>query len=126
MIEAFPALTPQDAEVLASKTCYMVQAELIEAARRYLDDGTLPARTFQPDRCPVEPETGQFIENLIDPLALAGQLESLGFTTRVEAYFGGESRGGAVYAINNLLNGLLPRSLLLARSDGFRVRARKT
>ncbi|MBL8331307.1 MAG: class I SAM-dependent methyltransferase [Rubrivivax sp.] len=122
---AYPALAGSELELLARRTAYMVKADILAAAQRYLIDKTLPDSTYRRDICPVEPESGQFIENLIDPLALTGQLEALGFQAQPEAYFGGESRGGLLYAANNLLNGLVPRSMLFARSDGFRIRAQK-
>ncbi len=125
LLEALPALKSDEAEALARRTAYMVKDELIQAGRRYMQDRILPDSRYRPDRCPVEPESGQFIENLIDPLALAEKLEALGFRARPEAYFGGESRGGLLYAANRVLNGVVPRSLLFSRSDGFRIRADK-
>jgi SAM-dependent methyltransferase len=125
LLEALPGLRPDEADQLARRTAYMVKDELLAAGRRYLADRTLPDSLFKADRCPVEPESGQFIENLIDPLALADKLEVLGFKARPEAYFGGESRGGLLYAANRLLNGVVPRSMLFSRSDGFRIRAEK-
>jgi SAM-dependent methyltransferase len=121
----FPSLSLEDAQRLAEGTCYKVRAEILGDVQRFIDDGTLPASRYVPERCPVEPESGQFIENLIDPLALSQQLESMGFESRPEAYFGGESRGGLLYAANTWLNQCLPRSMLFARSDGFRIRALK-
>jgi ubiquinone/menaquinone biosynthesis C-methylase UbiE len=124
-LEAHPQMSADDARELARRTSYMVKDEVLSAAQRFLHDGTLPTSLYQADRCPVEPMTGQFIENLIDPLQLANELESLGFKAAPEAYFGGESRGGAYYATNQLLNTLLPRSMLFSRSRGFRLRAQK-
>jgi len=125
ILEAHPQLRASDADELARRTSYMVRPEILAAARRFLDDGTLPQSIYQADRCPVEPESGQFVENLIDPLELAGQLERLGLDAQAEAYFGGESRGGVVYAANRLANRLLPPSLLFSRSSGFRIRAQR-
>ncbi|MCE2660432.1 MAG: class I SAM-dependent methyltransferase [Rubrivivax sp.] len=122
---AFPQLSPADAEVLASGTCYLTAPEIIDRVQRYLDSGAKPDSFFTKDRCPVEPESGQFIENLIDPLSLTETLEAMGFKARAEAYLGGESRGGLVYAANALLNDWVPQSVLFARSDGFRIRAQK-
>lgn len=123
--ESFPALSEADARRIAEGTCYRVRSEILSDVQRFISHGTWPDSRFQIDRCPVEPESGQFIENLIDPLALARQLENIGFDARAEAYFGGESRGGLVYAANTMLNNWVPQSLLFARSEGFRIRAQK-
>ena len=123
--QAYPDLSGDAAQRIARGTAYMVKDDILKAVAQYHQDGTLPQSHFQPDRCPVEPESGQFIENLIDPLRLASDLEALGFDAKAEAYFGGESRGGVVWATNRLLNDWVPSSLLFARSEGFRIRAIK-
>lgn len=123
--QAYPQLPEGAVQRIARGTAYMVKDDILAAARRYVQDGTLPQSHYRDDRCPVEPESGQFIENLIDPLQLAEDLRALGFDARAEAYFGGESRGGVVWATNRLLNDWVPSSLLFARSEGFRIRAVK-
>ena len=121
----FPQLSAAEVETLGKATCYLTADDIISEVRHYVDTGKQPASFFRKDRCPVEPHSGQFIENLIDPLSLAESLEQMGFKAQAEAYLGGESRGGLVYAANGLLNDLLPRQVLFAKSDGFRIRAQK-
>jgi SAM-dependent methyltransferase len=121
----FPSLAAADLEDLSSGTCYALEDEVIRAGDRFLATGERPASRFDPARCPIDPETGQFMENLLDPFALRQELERLGFQVRLEAYFGGESRGGAVLLANGLLNRLLPERLALRLAGGFRIWARK-
>jgi ubiquinone/menaquinone biosynthesis C-methylase UbiE len=123
--EVFPALRDDEAEQLAQRTAFMVKREILEACSRYVSDRTLPSSVYRSGMCPVEPETGQYIENLIDPLALKKRMEAMGFRVEVEAYFGGESRGGALYAANNVLNAVVPEPLIFRVSPGFRIRAYK-
>jgi ubiquinone/menaquinone biosynthesis C-methylase UbiE len=121
--KAFPTISPGDAEALSYETAFQDKAEILTACRVYLAGGPRPNSRYVRGRCPVEPETGQFIENAVDPFVLRHQLATLGFDVSLQAYFGGESRGGLVHAANLLINLLLPLSLTLRVSSGFRVRA---
>jgi ubiquinone/menaquinone biosynthesis C-methylase UbiE len=123
--EMAPTWPDERVQQLAKRTAYMVRAQIQQAIHDHERDGTLPDSVFQPDRCPVEPESGQFIENLIDPLALTQELHQLGFDAKPQAYFGGESRGGLVLAANDWLNEWLPNETLFSRSEGFRIHALK-
>jgi ubiquinone/menaquinone biosynthesis C-methylase UbiE len=123
---AFPDLSEDVVERLSRGTCYMTRAQVIAACGRFVEAGVFPESFYSfGGRCPVEPETGQFIENLLDPFALRAELEAIGFRVRVRAYFGGESRGGLVKLANDALNTLLPLELILRRSPGFRIQATK-
>jgi SAM-dependent methyltransferase len=124
--EAFVSMSPTDIDRLALRTSYFKREEVLAAGRRFAETGELPDSVFRPDGCPVEPESGQYMENLIDPLRLAQELDEIGFRTEPEAYFGGESRGGALLAFNRMLNALVPTELLMKHSFGFRIHARKT
>ena len=73
----------------------------------------------------MEPEEGQYIENLIDPMELRGRMEAMGFRVRLEAYFGGASRGGWLKAANSLVNQVVPLREALRVSPGFRIWAWK-
>lgn len=123
--EVLPAADAATLDRLAEDTCYMVRGEIEAACKAHAAGGPAPASRFRPERCPVEPEAGELIENLIDPVAVGALLSSLGAQVRLEAYFGGESRGGLLLALNRLANQVLPQSMLFARAHGFRVRARK-
>lgn len=123
--KAWPEVDAATRDRLAENTCYFVQSEIEEAVKAHKAGGPAPSSRFRPERCPVEPESGQLIENLIDPVAVSSQLSSLGAEVKLEAYFGGESRGGVVLALNKLANRVLPSSVLFSRSHGFRIRARK-
>jgi ubiquinone/menaquinone biosynthesis C-methylase UbiE len=120
----FPELADEALERLSRGTCYMTRAELLEAGRRYLAQGVFPQSHYRfGARCPVEPETGQYIENLLDPFVLRAQLERLGFAVRLRAYFGGESRGGLLKLANDALDAWLPLRPALRLSPGFRIHA---
>lgn len=122
---AFPEIGPREAEALSRETAFKTKTEVLAACREYLTGGSRPNSHYVHGRCPVEPETGQFIENALDPFVLRRQLEQIGFSVEVQAYFGGESRGGLVYLTNRLLNRLLPLTVTLPISSGFRMRATK-
>jgi len=62
---------------------------------------------------------------VLNPLDLKDALARAGFAVRLEAYFGGASRGGIVYFGNWLLNRVIPAKWLLRVSPGFRIWARK-
>lgn len=123
--ETLPGVDAATRDRLAENTCYMVRPEIEEACRAHAAGGPAPASRFRPDRCPVEPLSGELIENLIDPVAVGALLAGQGAQVRLEAYFGGESRGGLVLALNRFANRVLPQSMLFARARGFRVRASK-
>ena len=123
--EAFPGLAPEEVERLGARTAFMTKAEILRVCSAYLGGGPMPDSPFVRGRCPVEPETGQFIENLIDPFGLRQELIALGFSVKLEAYFAGESRGGLLHLANQVVNRTLPLSITLRRSGGFRVRATK-
>jgi len=112
-------------EMLAQGTAYMTKMELLDACEAYLQHGQKPESPYRPGKCPVEPEQGQFIENVLNPLELSEALARDGFRVRLEAYFGGASRGGLIYFGNWLLNRVIPTKLLLRVSPGFRMWARK-
>ncbi|KPK10604.1 MAG: hypothetical protein AMJ68_08570 [Acidithiobacillales bacterium SG8_45] len=123
--EAFPTLKQEDVSELARRTAFMTKSDIVSAADAFVNKGALPDSVYGPGRCPVEPEQGQYIENLLNPLVLKSDLERSGFRVKLEAYFGGASRGGLLFLANKLLNLLFPARLLLRYSDGFRIRAYK-
>lgn len=123
--QEFPGLDHEVVAMLAENTAFMVRDQIIAAVERYRADGRMPSSRYEPGRCPVEPEEGQYIENLINPLELKKQMERLGFDVRLEAYFGGASRGGMLKMANDVLNWVFPTRGLLRASPGFRIWATK-
>ncbi len=123
--EAFPDLKEEDAAELARRTTFMTKPDILIAAEAFMQNGVLPENLYHPGKCPVEPEQGQYIENLLNPLVLKDELERSGFRVKLEAYFGGASRGGLLLMANKLLNLLFPARFLLRVSSGFRIRAYK-
>jgi len=121
----YPNMKDADVDMLARGTAYMTKAEVLDACAAYLERGVKPESLYRPGRCPVEPEQGQFIENVLNPLDLKDALARAGFGVHLEAYFGGASRGGIVYFGNWLLNRVIPAKWLLRVSPGFRIWARK-
>ncbi len=124
--EAFPELAPEKSKELAINTAYMLKQDVIDAGKRFLETGELPASRFQADRCPVEPHAGQFMENLIDPRELCSTLKGLGCDCDTVAYFGGDGKGGLLKLVNGALNTFIPGSLLIKKSPGFKVYAKRT
>jgi len=123
--EAHPGLEEAEVEMLARGTAYMTKAEVLDAISVYIERDQKPDSLYSVGKCPVEPEQGQFIENVLNPLELKNALEDAGLSVRLEAYFGGASRGGVIYFGNWLLNHIVPIKRLIRVSPGFRIWARK-
>jgi ubiquinone/menaquinone biosynthesis C-methylase UbiE len=123
--ESFPSLSDQEVETLALNTAYMNKEQILEVARRYVDDQELPDSRYSADRCPIQPETGHTMESLLDPYDLKDNLDRLGFKARVKPYFFGEGRGGLAYQANKMICGLVNDSLLFRYCEGLRVIAVK-
>ena len=120
--DALPGLTEAVVRRLAWGTFGLHGTAVVERARDLLAAGNLPKAPPETDRCPVDPDKGDHIENLIDPRDLARELRSLGFSVRVVPHFGG-ARAKWVAAANRALRTLGPLSLRWARS--VKVVARK-
>jgi SAM-dependent methyltransferase len=112
---ALPGLAGDIAERLAWGTFGRHGEAVAAEARALLDSGDLPSAPPAVDRCPVDPDKGDHIENLVDPGALAGELRALGLSVKVHAHFGG-ARGPAVAAANRVLRALTPLTIPYARS----------
>jgi hypothetical protein len=96
--------------------------QVLDRARELLASGSLPAEAPPVDRSPVDPDKGDHIENLIDPLRLADTLAGLGFAVRVVPHFGG-AKSPWIAAANRILRGFGPAVLPWARS--FKLVARR-
>lgn len=124
--EAFPSLGDDEVETLSLNTAYMNKEEIVDVAKRYLDDRHLPDSRYTSDRCPIQPETGHTMESLLDPYGLKDDLDRLGFRAKVKPYFFGEGRGGLAYQANKMICGLVNDSLLFRYCEGLRVIAVKS
>ena len=111
----FPDSAAEVQERLAWGTFGLSGEAIVTAASVLIESGKLPDRPPVVDRSPVDPEKGDYIENLIDARKLAGSLRELGFQVRVHAHFGG-ARGTVVQAANQVLRALTPVTINWARS----------
>jgi len=121
----FPQATSADLTCLSRQTSGLWGDALIEAGQRYFAQGEIPQRVYRRGTCPVEPFSGAFMENLLDPRDIGAHLRHWGATVDVRPYFGGESRGGVVWLLNALAGRTLPTALSLRLAGGFRVYASK-
>jgi hypothetical protein len=111
-----------DGAELARRTSGLDADAIRAAVAAFQTTGLLPDAVFTAKTVPVDPETGQAIERLINPYGLARQLRQAGFaSTRVGGYWGGAAGKRAVRAANALLERLSPLTIYTTRS--FRVAA---
>jgi 2-polyprenyl-3-methyl-5-hydroxy-6-metoxy-1,4-benzoquinol methylase len=119
----FPELSREEARELATRTSGMVSEGVVQAAERYVADGSLPDSYFDPKVVPVHP-AGQVIERLFDPYRLAADLETHGFSARAYGYWGGAGGNPVLRAANRALTRVSRLAISTARL--FRVVAVKT
>ena len=113
--EALPDLGSAVVQRLATGTFGLHGEAVVEAARTELaNPGTLPGPPAY-DHCPVDPDKGDHIENLVYPDVLRQEMEEVGFSVRVYAHFGG-AKGTLVSAANRVLRAFTPLTLSRARS----------
>ena len=124
LMERVPELTQADADRLARTTSGMAGDELAAAGERFLADGTVPSRIYQPGDLPVEPKKGEVIERLFNPFELGRQLETVGFRARAHGYWGGANGKKSVRGLNRVLSALDPVFAFSARA--IRVAAAKS
>ena len=122
--EGFPRLDSDKVATLAKHTSGLWGTGLLGAVTNYVDAGELPGYLYRRGMCPIDPVQGYYIEYLMDPYELAGQLRSAGFKITLRAYLGG-ARGGPVALVNDLLTWrpLTPFAMRFARA--FRILATK-
>jgi SAM-dependent methyltransferase len=113
---AEPSLSPEVLRRIAEGTFGFTQAQVREAVRRYLENGTLPCSRFEPKICPIEPISGTYIEQLVDPMEVRAILRGLG--CRVVAC------RPRRHLPANALWAAFPRATMLL-SNGFTMIARK-
>jgi SAM-dependent methyltransferase len=109
---------------IASGTSGMTRDQVLAAGKTFTETGALPTSYFKRDTVPVDPESGQAIERLLNPYALARALRSAGFTsTRTVGYWGGAAGKSIVRLGNRVLTPLSPIAIFSAQS--FRIVARR-
>ena len=121
----FPQLSDRELDALSRGTSGLWGAAVVEAGRRYLVAGDTPDRTYRSGTCPIEPFTGAYIENLLDPGEIGRCLEAHGTLSDVRPYFGGETRGGLLRLLDTVIRKVAPRKWTLVLAPGYRVYARK-
>jgi ubiquinone/menaquinone biosynthesis C-methylase UbiE len=114
--QACPELSPEEVRELARRTSYFLKDQIIQAVERYRATGEMPNSTFQLNRCPVEPTTGETMENHYHPIELARHIESFGFRARAYAYFGGAGGNPLVRLVNWFGQRLTPLTVRWARA----------
>lgn len=123
ILAALPGVGDREAERMAWATFGLHGSAVVDRARGLRASGGLPEVPPPVDRCPVDPDKGDHIENLVDPAALGAELRALGFAVKIHAHFGG-ARGPAVAAANRALRALTPLTLPYARSVKIVARRR--
>lgn len=121
--EHFPEINQEEVERLARGTSGMDVHEIKTACERYVTNGEMPTHYFVPTQCPLNPRTGIYIENMLQPYNLASALRTIGFTPRVSAYLCGAGRGGIFLKINAVWKALSRLTIYLSR--GYRIVAEK-
>ncbi len=101
---AFPSLRPDELDRLAALTRGLRQEDIIAAVRRYVEEGTPPAPPAHPTNT-CDPYTGNWAEQLMDPVALAKAMQADGLAMRaVPGYWPHDPRSSAKQAIKTLVN----------------------
>ena len=88
----FPNLNENEIEMIAKGTSFMTKDEVVNAAKKYVEQKIKPTSFYDKQKCPVNPETNQYIEALFDPFCLKKDLEKFGFKVKVFAFVGGLKR----------------------------------
>jgi SAM-dependent methyltransferase len=78
--ESGPNLTDDEVNRIADGTFQCTADEVRAAVADYVTSGVFPARVFKSRECPVEPTSGMYIEQLLDPFDLRATLRGLGFS----------------------------------------------
>jgi hypothetical protein len=112
---AFPGEEEDRLDRLAWGTFGLYGAAILDRAGEMIRANRLPAAPVVVDRSPVDPEKGDFIENLVDARRLSPELAGLGFSVRIHAHFGG-ARSPLLAGVNRILRALTPLTLPYARS----------
>jgi SAM-dependent methyltransferase len=120
--DAFPGLSDDVVTDLALRTSFMSEAQIIAAVTDHLEGGARPASFYDGSDAPVDPNSGAVHERVFDPYALAAQIRTAGFSTRVAGYWGG-SGGNPLIGAGNRLLGRASR-VTISTAPSFRIAAR--
>lgn len=121
--EAVSGLSDAEAHAIALRTAGFVRAEVVEAARRYVEEGVLPDSPYRRGRLSVHPDHEMVMERLFDPFTLANEIESFGFEARLRGHWAGASGRRSHRLADRVLGLLTPITIFTAR--GFRIAAVK-
>lgn len=116
-----PHLEEREAREIAGRTCYLWGEDIKGAVQRYVASGEMPDHVFQPNRCPVHPDSGAMVEYPYSAFKFAARLDNLGF--RAQPLFITD-KDNKIGASMDLLGRLAP---CLARYiwNGFRIVAQR-
>lgn len=111
-----PSVSPEMARRIAEGTFCYTEAQVREAVRRYLETGELPQSRFRRKVCPIDPVSGTYIEQLLDPMEVREILRDVGcevLTCRTRRHLPANALWAAVPWLTMLI------------SNGFTMIARK-
>jgi SAM-dependent methyltransferase len=117
--EGVPELGSEEARAVARATSGMTGAEVVAAAREYAETGAMPTSPYRRGDLPVDPETGQVPERMLDPFELRRRLQRSGFRARAVGHWRGARANPALRAANRVLAALSP--LTISTATAFRV-----
>ena len=121
---AYPNLSVDELDELSRQTSGLWGKHVLVAADAYVARGVWPNSRWDGRSCPLDPTSGCYIENLLDPLELVDRLRRLGLRAWARAYFGG-ARGGVVQLANRLMTPPALSVTTLLLSSAYRVFARR-
>ncbi|MCS6923213.1 MAG: class I SAM-dependent methyltransferase [Fimbriimonadales bacterium] len=121
--ETAPNLEEAVITQLARGTSGMVYAQIVEAVHEYLRTGEMPQSFYRRGVCPIEPYTGEVMEQHFHPAELARYIEQFGFRAQYYAYFGGAGGNPIVRLVNAIGMAISPLSVRWARA--FRIVAER-
>jgi ubiquinone/menaquinone biosynthesis C-methylase UbiE len=115
-LDAFPQLSLDEARVIALNTAGLIAPQVIEAARRYLEDGVMPARRYRRGQVSVHPTQHMVMEALINPFRLKRELRRAGFKVRLRGYWAGDNGKRSHQIVDRVLGAVTPLLIFSARS----------
>ncbi|MGC8783942.1 MAG: class I SAM-dependent methyltransferase [Armatimonadota bacterium] len=113
-----PNLSAEIVDRLALETAYMKREQVVHAVEEYLTTGKFPNSRFDRRRCPVNPESGAYMERMFHPAQFAREIEQYGFRARYYAALGGAIPTW-LSVPGRLFTALTPLTLPIARA--FRI-----